>query len=67
MARLRKEEMTRRRAEEALARAQRERANEEARKRRAKSVKRTGGGFVVKFDQALLGFDQSAYAYIYIV
>lgn len=50
MARLRQEEMTRRRAQEALARTKREKIASEARLRRLKSVKRTGGGFVVRFD-----------------
>ena len=50
MARLRAEEMTRRRAAAALEKVQREKKAEEERIKRLKSVKRTGGGFVVRFD-----------------
>ena len=49
MVQLKRQEMTRRRAQEALKRAQRERKADEERERRRKKQKRCGGGFVVSF------------------
>ena len=49
MVQLKRQEMTRRRAKDALKRAQRERKADEKRERRRKKQKRCGGGFVVSF------------------
>ena len=57
MARLHRQEMTRRRAKEALERERRIRLKEEAAKRRRKKQKRCGGGFVVHYKTTSLDED----------
>ena len=52
MKKLRREEMTRRRAKEALRKMQKIKKREREQERRRKRQKRCGGGFVVSFDDS---------------